>query len=110
VYSETAIYSVNDWVTHGGAIWTAQKSGLLNPPGTDGSWKLTVKKGLDGKAGKPGPAAAWRYLGEWEPEKLHHPGDIVSHAGPRWLALKSTRERPPFVQLVSNDVWQKLSD
>ena len=110
VYAADKIYSERDWVTHGGAVWEAKKSGMLSAPGTDGSWKLVIKKGQDGKAARPGPAAAWRFVGDWEFEKLYQPGDIVSHAGPRWLALKSTRERPPFVQLVSNDVWQKLPD
>jgi hypothetical protein len=102
-------YATDDICTYDGSWWEAQKSGVLPRPGTDASaWKLSIKHGKDGKDLKQGPAPVLRFIGPWEPDTLVEVNQIVEHAGVRWLAMRSTRERPPFTTLVSNDTWTKL--
>lgn len=108
VFKAGTEYSERDIVLHDGSWWEAQKSGELGKPGTTPDWKLQVKHGKDGRAGKDMPAAAWTMRGAWAMDTVYKPGDIVEHAGVHWLNLKSTTDRPPFQRLVSNDVWLKL--
>lgn len=108
LYEDGKEYSEDDVVTYGGSWWEALKSGKLARPGTDDSWKLSIKRGQDGKDLKQPPPPIIRYAGPWEDGKLYEANQIVEHAGVRWLAMRSTRERPPFMKLVSNDTWTKL--
>lgn len=109
VYNENNTYEVNDLVTFDGSWWEAQRAGKLGRPTIDpGAWRLTIKHGRDAKAPPPAEPALVRYVGTWEMDKEYKHNEIVEHAGVRWLALRSTRERPPFTTLVSNDTWNKL--
>ena len=49
VYKPDGEYQKGDAVTWGGSLWIAQKDGPESKPGEDGSWRLAVKKGRDGK-------------------------------------------------------------
>lgn len=109
LYQEGKKYEQDDMVTFDGGWWTAQRSGKLGRPGTDTKeWKLTVKRGRDGKDLKqPDPAVA-RLYGDYEYDKEYPANAIVKDAGVHWMSVRSTRERPPFATLVSNDTWIKL--
>lgn len=49
VFSSDKEYEVHDVVTYGGSIWIAQKDSPEGAPGTSQDWRLSVKKGRDGK-------------------------------------------------------------
>lgn len=108
VYSETREFQEKDVVLYDSSWWEAQKDGKLDRPGTTTDWRLHVRRGKDGKAGTAAAPAPWRMRGTWVQDEPYAAGDITEHAGVHWLALVSTRERPPFVRLVSNEVWLKL--
>jgi len=46
-------YETGDGVTRGGSFWIAQAD-TQSQPGTDGTWRLAVKRGSDGKTGPAG--------------------------------------------------------
>jgi len=48
VYRSDKSYCAGDGVTWGGSFWIAQKE-TSEKPGENGSWRLAVKKGRDGK-------------------------------------------------------------
>lgn len=55
VFRESKDYRLGNVVTYGGSMWIAQKSDPQGKPGTAGSdWRLSVKKGRDGKDGRNG--------------------------------------------------------
>lgn len=55
-YRPESEYVAGDNVTFDGSEWCALKSGTLGRPGTtDSGWRLTVKRGSDGKTGARGP-------------------------------------------------------
>lgn len=110
VYNDKHEYDKRDIATYDGSWWEALKSGPLPTPGTDGSaWKLQIKRGANASAPKQAPAPQHDiYVGEWMQGKLYIRGQQTDHAGYRWMALKSTHERPPFSLLKSNDVWTML--
>jgi hypothetical protein len=109
VYAENREYEKDDICTFDGSWWVAQKSGALPRPGSDGTaWRLTVKRGKDGKDLKQPAPQVIRHAGDWQ-DGIEYPVNVtVDHAGVRWLAMRSNRERPPFVTLMSNDTWTKL--
>lgn len=107
-FSDKQEYQKNDVVQYDGSWWQAQKDGKLDRPGASTDWRQQVRRGRDGKPGSDAKAAPWRHRGEWAMDQPYEAGDLVGHAGVNWLALKSTRERPPFTTLVSNDIWLKL--
>lgn len=45
-------YQPGDTVTWGGSLWTAQRETKAKPDGPDSGWRLSVKKGRDGKDAK----------------------------------------------------------
>lgn len=49
VYSEKASYSRNDAVTYGGSLWISSKDAPEGAPGVSADWRLSVKRGRDGK-------------------------------------------------------------
>lgn len=49
VWKEGKAYLQGDGVTWGGSFWIAQKETEAKPDAADGSWRLSVKKGRDGK-------------------------------------------------------------
>ncbi len=53
VWSEGKTYEAGDAVTWAGSVWIAQKATSDKPDGGDG-WRLSVKRGRDGKPGKDG--------------------------------------------------------
>lgn len=109
VYDENVLYDQDDVITWDGSWWVAQRDGKLPKPGSDAkSWKLSIKRGRDGKDLKQPPPAVLRFAGTYEPDKLYPVNSIVLDAGVYWLAMLETRERPPFASLVSNDTWLKL--
>lgn len=57
VWKEGTQYETGDGVTWGGSFWIAQKDNADKPDSGNGSWRLAVKKGRDGKDGslKPEP-------------------------------------------------------
>lgn len=110
VYNPELAYGKKDLVTFDGSWWEAMKSGKLGRPGTLAEeWKLTIKRGQNGKDFKPAtpPETPNLYKGQWE-DKPYQQGDQVDHAGLRWMATRSTRERPPFTTLMSNASWTKI--
>lgn len=109
VYDPARVYDTDDLCTYDGSWFEAMKSGVLPRPGTDSTaWKLSVKRGQNGIDRKQPPPPILKYMGEWEADTLYETNQIVGHAGVRWLAMRSTRERPPFTTLQSNDTWTKL--
>lgn len=51
VWAEGKEYAAGDAVTWAGSVWIAQKDTSDKPDGGDG-WRLSVKRGRDGKAGR----------------------------------------------------------
>lgn len=51
VFKDGTAYAAGDGVTFGGSFWIAQRETSAKP-GTDDSWRLSVKKGRDGKDGE----------------------------------------------------------
>jgi len=51
VFSEGKEYAAGDVVSFGGSMWVAQKE-TGERPGTGDGWRLSVKKGRDGKDGE----------------------------------------------------------
>ena len=49
VYKDDGEYEQGDAVTFGGCLWIAQKDAPEGKPGTSEGWRLSVKKGRDGK-------------------------------------------------------------
>ncbi|MDR6851090.1 hypothetical protein J2Y54_000583 [Sphingomonas sp. BE123] len=49
VYAEGVAYEPGDAVTWGGSLWIAQRTTSAKPDTTDSGWKLSVKRGRDGK-------------------------------------------------------------
>jgi hypothetical protein len=49
VYKEGQTYSAGDTVTWAGSVWIAQKETAAKPDTPDGGWRLSVKRGRDGK-------------------------------------------------------------
>lgn len=47
-------YAKGDGVTFGGSFWIAQKDTPEGKPGTSSDWRLSIKKGRDGKPGENG--------------------------------------------------------
>lgn len=108
VYDPERMYDVHDLCTFDGSQWVALKAGKLLRPGSDVTWKLQVKHGKDGKDLKQPVPQVIRHVGEWLPDVEYQTNVTVDHAGVRWLAMRTTRERPPFTKLTSNDTWTKL--
>ncbi len=54
VYKAGQAYERGDGVTWAGSFWIAQKQTEAKPDGSDGSWRLAVKRGRDGKDGRDG--------------------------------------------------------
>jgi hypothetical protein len=52
IYVATESYEQGDSVTLAGSTFIAQKSGVLGKPGECDDWKLSVKRGRDGKHGR----------------------------------------------------------
>lgn len=71
VYRPETSYEKGDAVTFGGSIWIAQAETGEKPGNGDGSWRLAVKHGRDGKPGEPGkkgdPGKDGR---DWRPPEL----------------------------------------
>lgn len=49
VFKEGQTYAAGDAVTWGGSLWIAQRETGAKPDGPDSGWRLSVKKGRDGK-------------------------------------------------------------
>lgn len=54
VFSRGTEYSENDVVTYGGSMFIATKDAPDGAPGSSDDWKLSVKRGRDGKDGRNG--------------------------------------------------------
>lgn len=54
VFSRGTEYSENDVVTYGGSMFIATKDAPNGAPGSSDDWKLSVKRGRDGKDGRNG--------------------------------------------------------
>jgi len=111
LYNDKHEYQKRDIATYDGSWWEALKDGTLPPPGLDReSWKLHIKRGANAPAPKVNGVAVAKpvFKGDWGLDMLCQPGDQVDHAGYRWMALKATRERPPFSLLKSNDTWTMM--
>lgn len=59
VWIEGKAYEAGDAVTWAGSVWIAQKATADKPDGGDG-WRLSVKRGRDGKPGKDGELKAYQ--------------------------------------------------
>lgn len=51
VWSEGKAYDAGDAVTWAGCVWIAQKDGVTTKPDGGQGWRLSVKRGRDGKPG-----------------------------------------------------------
>jgi len=49
VYKPATHYVKGDGVTYGGSLWIAQRDTELSPGGSNGDWRLAVKRGRDAK-------------------------------------------------------------
>jgi hypothetical protein len=58
VYREGDAYEKGDAVTWAGSVWIAQKDGVTDKPDGGDGWRLSVKRGRDGKPGKDGELKA----------------------------------------------------
>jgi len=111
VYKPDFEFSKRDIATYDGSWWEALKDGLLPLPGTAegaSAWKMHIKRGANAPAPKAAPTARPVFRGDWVLDELYQAGEQTDHAGYRWMALKSTRERPPFSLLKSNDIWTMM--
>jgi hypothetical protein len=53
IFRETAEDVAGDGTTHGGSYWIALRETSGIKPGTNGDWRLAVKRGQDGKDYRP---------------------------------------------------------
>jgi len=60
-------YQRGDTVSHGGSMWIAQQDTDTRPDTADCHWRLSIKRGRDGKDGKPGERGAIGPRGEQGP-------------------------------------------
>lgn len=60
-------YQRGDTVSHGGSMWIAQQDTDTRPDTVDSHWRLSAKRGRDGKDGKPGERGAMGPRGEQGP-------------------------------------------
>lgn len=49
VYRDNQAYEKGDGVTYGGCFWIAQKNGPDGKPGSSDDWRMSVKRGRDGR-------------------------------------------------------------
>jgi hypothetical protein len=57
-----------------------QEEGIAGPPGPPGP---------------PGPAGLFSVAKAWQPDTVHYAGDIVTHTGATWQAVRDTGQQPP---------------
>jgi hypothetical protein len=57
-----------------------QEEGIAGPPGPPGP---------------PGPAGLFPVAKAWQPDTVHYKGDIVTHTGATWQAVRDTGQEPP---------------
>jgi hypothetical protein len=58
---------------------------------------LELLKGIqeEGIAGPPGPAGLFPVAKAWQPDTVHYRGDVVTHTGATWQAVRDTGQQPP---------------
>ena len=97
VWNEATTYPLGASVTHDGSTWIALAESTGAKPGTTSDrfvgWRLVVKRGADGKAGRAGLGFGWR--GQWRAGTTYHKNDVVRAHGAIWTALRGTDLAPP---------------
>jgi hypothetical protein len=53
VFKDGSAYEAGDGCTWGGSFWIAQRETSAKPDSPDSGWRLSIKKGRDGKDAKP---------------------------------------------------------
>jgi hypothetical protein len=51
--------------------------------------------GPPGPRGEPGPTGTLPVVKVWQPDTVHYGGDVVTHAGATWQAVRDTGQAPP---------------
>lgn len=112
VYDDAEEYSQMDVVTHAGSMWLALKSTAgENPSKSPEAWRLIVKRGQDGRAGKDGADGVQfqaGFAGEYEEQRAYPPNSIVTYDGSTWLSKRPTKERPPYLTNADSEHWLRL--
>jgi HK97 family phage portal protein len=91
VWSDAEFYPVGVAVTHDGSTWIAKADSTGIKPGVDNvAWRLIVKRGMDGKAGR-----GFNWRGLWATGTKYHRGDVVRAWGAVWIATRATDAEPP---------------
>jgi hypothetical protein len=75
-------YEEADIVSHGGALWMAQRD-TSAAPGESADWRLAVARGADGVVPYAGAAK-----GLYDPSAVYRAMDVVSHNGSEWRAKR----------------------
>src|SRR5262245_46824064 len=53
------------------------------------------EEGIAGPPGPPGPAGLFPAVKAWRPDTVHYKGDVVTHTGATWQAVRDTGQQPP---------------
>lgn len=112
VYDDAEEYGQMDVVTYAGSMWLALKGTKGEAPSkSPEAWRLIVKRGQDGRAGKDGEHGVQfqaGFAGEYEEQRAYPPNAIVTYNGSTWLSKRPTKERPPYLTNADNDHWLRL--
>lgn len=73
--------------------------GMDGAPGRDGVDGAPGEKGMDGKDGRDGVDGKLPIVRAWA-DTVHREGEVVSHAGATWQALRDTGKEPPSADWV----------
>ena len=78
-----------------GAAGERGLDGALGPQGAVGAPGEPGPRGLDGERGPEGPAGKLPAVKLFLPDSVHYAGEVVSHLGSTWQAVKDTGSAPP---------------
>jgi HK97 family phage portal protein len=111
VWSAALAYERGDQVTHDGSVWVAKQDHPSGKPGTPEaveSWRLIVKRGADGKAGRDGVGLNWR--SRFTAGRTYHVNDLVRLDGKVWIAKRKTMDAPRAAPDSAWDLFMESSD
>jgi hypothetical protein len=52
-------------------------------------------RGIAGPPGPQGPAGLFPVAKAWQPDTVHYKGDVVTHTGATWQAVRDSGQQPP---------------
>ena len=99
-------YRAGECVTHTGSLWVAERATDVRPgeAGQDTGWRLSAKKGADGRHG-----TSIEWAGDWSAGKSYRRGQVVrAPSGNVFICTESTEKIAPPARMDRNDAWQAV--